>query len=77
MWDLIVSVPDHCLSFYFSESPLYPSEVQIYFNDGLNCAFSLISVCTVCPDYLSINIGSLRQYFCKMFQKSKKLHHVL
>ena len=20
MWDLIVSVPDHCLSFYFSEN---------------------------------------------------------
>ena len=22
MWDLIVSVPDHCLSFYFSEKLL-------------------------------------------------------
>ena len=21
MWDLIVSVPDHCLSFYFSDRP--------------------------------------------------------
>ena len=21
MWDLIVSVPDHCLSFYFSKAP--------------------------------------------------------
>ena len=21
MWDLIVSVPDHCLSFYFSNEP--------------------------------------------------------
>ena len=21
MWDLIVSVPDHCLSFYFPENP--------------------------------------------------------
>ena len=21
MWDLIVSVPDHCLSFYFVKSP--------------------------------------------------------
>ena len=21
MWDLIVSVPDHCLSFYFSDHP--------------------------------------------------------
>ena len=22
MWDLIVSVPDHCLSFYFTDPPL-------------------------------------------------------
>ena len=22
MWDLIVSVPDHCLSFYFAKEPL-------------------------------------------------------
>ena len=21
MWDLIVSIPDHCLSFYFSSGP--------------------------------------------------------
>ena len=27
MWDLIVSVPDHCLSFYFSE---YASFVSFY-----------------------------------------------
>ena len=40
----------HAEPFRVSESPLYPSEVQIYFNDGLNCAFSLISVCTVCQD---------------------------
>ena len=24
MWDLIVSVPDHCLSFYFSLRPFEP-----------------------------------------------------
>ena len=23
MWDLIVSVPDHCLSFYFSDVPVH------------------------------------------------------
>ena len=22
MWDLIVSIPDHCLSFYFKDAPL-------------------------------------------------------
>ena len=25
MWDLIVSVPDHCLSFYFKKSLVYLS----------------------------------------------------
>ena len=25
MWDLIVSVPDHCLSFYFNDLDLYQS----------------------------------------------------
>ena len=24
MWDLIVSVPDHCLSFYFTVMTLHP-----------------------------------------------------
>ena len=40
----------HADPFRVSESPLYPPEGQIYFNDGLNCAFSLMSVCTVCQD---------------------------
>ena len=26
MWDLIVSVPDHCLSFYFSKGKENPSQ---------------------------------------------------
>ena len=25
MWDLIVSVPDHCLSFYFTANPSNPA----------------------------------------------------
>ena len=33
MWDLIVSVPDHCLSFYFSylmsQNGMFPSVVLI------------------------------------------------
>ena len=67
----------HAEPFRDSESPLYPSEVQIYFNAGLNRAFSLISVCTVCPDLSVDKCRIVHQYFCKMFQKSKKLHHVL
>ena len=27
MWDLIVSVPDHCLSFYFGFSGLLPRDI--------------------------------------------------
>ena len=31
MWDLIVSVPDHCLSFYFTQEVL----TIIYFGPGI------------------------------------------
>ena len=34
MWDLIVSVPDHCLSFYFSE--LY-IQVSVVAHERLVC----------------------------------------
>ena len=40
MWDLIVSVPDHCLSFYFDAMSLaWPTVVQLVvsFNSGLQC----------------------------------------
>ena len=30
MWDLIVSVPDHCLSFYFSRRPLTGYDTKPY-----------------------------------------------
>ena len=42
MWDLIVSVPDHCLSFYFgktSNSELFGIE-----NDDLDFFFSLFTI---------------------------------
>ena len=29
MWDLIVSVPDHCLSFYLEYQAIYESEIQV------------------------------------------------
>ena len=28
MWDLIVSVPDHCLSFYFSKSDYLANKID-------------------------------------------------
>ena len=33
MWDLIVSVPDHCLSFYFSFMNASCS-ISVHFNSG-------------------------------------------
>ena len=38
MWDLIVSVPDHCLSFYFTCILLYYPQTQT--------DFAIIYVCT-------------------------------
>ena len=32
MWDLIVSVPDHCLSFYFPSPYLHPITPMLFFN---------------------------------------------
>ena len=29
IWDLIVSVPDHCLSFYFGYRPQYQTEIPL------------------------------------------------
>ena len=30
MWDLIVSVPDHCLSFYFVKEPYFSIESEMF-----------------------------------------------
>ena len=32
MWDLIVSVPDHCLSFYFVATPMETVFFHFYFS---------------------------------------------
>ena len=49
MWDLIVSVPDHCLSFYFNSksSKVYKTRnfatllvVMLYFNILTECNWS-------------------------------------
>ena len=43
MWDLIVSVPDHCLSFYFDLAEegffLIPKKTKTYFMELLNVGF--------------------------------------
>ena len=38
MWDLIVSVPDHCLSFYFVSSKIYDKRDDFDF-DMVKCPF--------------------------------------
>ena len=35
MWDLIVSVPDHCLSFYFTNCSIFTK----WFHGSADCAF--------------------------------------
>ena len=58
MWDLIVSVPDHCLSFYFDQV----SDATIlqfkYFSRGISCQahFSYVSVWDYVVAYTSIKI---------------------
>ena len=43
MWDLIVSVPDHCLSFYF---PLLHSRLQNHLYSWVNTKISLeLAIC--------------------------------
>ena len=44
MWDLIVSVPDHCLSFYFS-------------TDRYKVVVMMFSICMVYPLTFSIRVG--------------------
>ena len=41
IWDLIVSVPDHCLSFYFSDQPGYPPSLIRVFAVRMNKAWVL------------------------------------
>ena len=39
MWDLIVSVPDHCLSFYFTLGPDVILNTKIHKKFGLHNGF--------------------------------------
>ena len=47
MWDLIVSVPDHCLSFYFSNWKDKVRFVKSLFSNRTNLNSVLISISTV------------------------------
>ena len=66
MWDLVVSAPDHCLSFYFS--PWVP----IYF---LIQKYIKSSVCIMVP-LLKLSYTQKRCSFCvKDFYIQIKIHH--
>ena len=46
MWDLIVSVPDHCLSFYFDRSGFYSSltkRLHKVVAEGIQQSFIILS----------------------------------
>ena len=45
MWDLIVSVPDHCLSFYFT-----------FHRIGVRCILVWAQEGSICPPYVKIQI---------------------
>ena len=45
MWDLIVSVPDHCLSFYFGGSHFYT------YYSGFPCALICLSFMLMALDF--------------------------
>ena len=52
LWDLIVSVPDHCLSFYFSVSAVFEFftnhsyQVKVYFVDNTVYVVAKVAVCS-------------------------------
>ena len=54
MWDLIVSVPDHCLPFYFSK--IFNDDIYVTFETRLIVAFiqtaSYVPVCTYYAHYV-------------------------
>ena len=49
MWELIVSVPDHCLSFYFN----YLDPIMIYISLLIDCLFEINDI-AVCFLWLSL-----------------------
>ena len=51
MWDLIVSVPDHCLFFYFLDSTFRKNYIQSY------CLRSGVCVCGGGGGVLKYEIG--------------------
>ena len=61
MWDLIVSVPDHCLSFYFAKIFSTPTHVDLILQmQECFCAVAqLASVATVrtCKLFIHVYLG--------------------
>ena len=54
MWDMIVSVPDHCLSFYFVSSDISPNW---RFSENVNpnsCLYYMLCACANGSPYLQL-----------------------
>ena len=56
MWDLIISVPDHCLSFYFLSCEMVPWILKVGNTDGFDVLGYHLHV-RVCDElYVIVNI---------------------
>ena len=57
MWDLIVSVPDHCLSFYFSNANT--NRVILFYEQCQVCNASVLGDFAVATVFQSHYVGQL------------------
>ena len=73
MWDLIVSVPDHCLSFYFMSALAYVCVVSAYafmFAVGVYVCECVRASCRACVNFVS----NAEQIYSKLVA-SKIMHY--
>ena len=69
MWDLIVSVPDHCLSFYF-DSALTKMQISIEKIAQELLTFTLNTLCTIV-----LNAKSCLKFICLLKSHFGVQHH--
>ena len=66
MWDLIVSVPDHCLSFYFDQC-----SVQFGFTKGLSPVMSALMISEARAEATFVNSHSIHDHFTHLSNPSQ------
>ena len=57
MWDLIVSVPDHCLSFYFVSNCLVEMNITFVFPVFNSIQFCLHHFCRIVNDFCKLDLN--------------------